>query len=67
LRPVGNALCGVPRGSAVRRNGTEAVPYSDSRASEFPDTLKYLETGVPPEGAELSDWQSKLHYTSSLM
>jgi transposase len=28
---------------------------------------KYLETGVPPEGAELSDWQSKLHYTPSLM
>ena len=27
---------------------------------------KYLETGVPPAGAELSDWQSKLHYTPSL-
>jgi transposase len=27
---------------------------------------KYLETGVPPEGAELSDWQSKLHYTLAL-
>jgi transposase len=27
---------------------------------------KYLETGVPPEGAELSDWQSKLHYTPGL-
>lgn len=24
---------------------------------------KYLETGTPPEGAELSDWKSKLHYT----
>ena len=28
---------------------------------------RYLETGVPPEGAELSDWQSKLHYTPSLL
>ena len=28
---------------------------------------KYLETGIPPEGAELSDWQSKLHYTPSLL
>ena len=28
---------------------------------------KYLETGVPPEGAELSEWQSKLHYTPSLL
>jgi transposase len=28
---------------------------------------KYLETGVPPEGAELSQWQSKLHYTPSLV
>ena len=28
---------------------------------------KYLETGVPPEGAELSEWQSKLHYTPSLV
>jgi transposase len=28
---------------------------------------KYLETGVPPEGAELGDWQSKLHYTPSLL
>ncbi len=27
---------------------------------------KYLETGVPPEGAELSDWQSKIRYTSAL-
>jgi transposase len=27
---------------------------------------KYLETGVPPAGAELSDWQSKLPYTPSL-
>jgi transposase len=27
---------------------------------------KYLESGVPPEGAELSDWQSKLHYTPRL-
>jgi transposase len=28
---------------------------------------KYLETGVPPEGAELTDdWQSKMHYTPSL-
>jgi transposase len=27
---------------------------------------KYLETGVPPEGAELSDWQSKLRYTLTL-
>ena len=28
---------------------------------------KYLETGVPPADAELSDWQSKLHYTPSLL
>jgi transposase len=28
---------------------------------------KYLETGVPPEGAELSDWRDKLHYTPSLL
>jgi transposase len=28
---------------------------------------KYLETGVPPEGAEPSDWQSKCHYTPSLL
>jgi transposase len=27
---------------------------------------KYLETGVPPEGAEPSEWQSKLGYTPSL-
>lgn len=27
---------------------------------------KYLETGIPPERAELDDWQSKLHYTPSL-
>jgi transposase len=27
---------------------------------------KYLETGVPPGNAELSDWKSKLHYTPSL-
>jgi len=27
---------------------------------------QYLETGVPPEGAELSNWQSKLHYTPAL-
>ena len=27
---------------------------------------RYLESGVPPEGAELSDWQSKLHYTPGL-
>ncbi len=28
---------------------------------------KYLETGVPPADAEVSDWQSKLHYTPSLL
>ena len=28
---------------------------------------KYLETGVPPADAELSDWQSKMHYTPSLV
>jgi transposase len=28
---------------------------------------KYLETGVPPEGAELSDWQSKVHYSPGLL
>jgi transposase len=27
---------------------------------------KYLETGVPPEGAELSDWRSKVHYRPDL-
>ncbi len=27
---------------------------------------KYLETGVPPEGAELTDWESKVHYTPAL-
>jgi transposase len=27
---------------------------------------KYLETGVPPEDAQLTDWQSKLRYTRSL-
>jgi transposase len=27
---------------------------------------KYLQTGVPPEGAELSDWQGKIHYTPAL-
>jgi transposase len=27
---------------------------------------KYLESGVPPEGAELSDWKSKLHYTLAM-
>jgi transposase len=27
---------------------------------------KFLESGVPPDGAELSDWRSKLHYTPSL-
>jgi transposase len=27
---------------------------------------KYLETGVPPEGAELSDWRSKVHYSRGL-
>jgi len=27
---------------------------------------KYLETGVPPEGAELTDWRGKIHYTSRL-
>ena len=39
---VGNALCGVPRRSAVERNGTEAVPYSDSPGLEFPDVLDQL-------------------------
>jgi transposase len=28
---------------------------------------KYLETGVPPAEAQLSDWKSKMHYTPSLM
>jgi transposase len=27
---------------------------------------KYLETGVPPEGAELTDWRTKIHYTPAL-
>jgi transposase len=27
---------------------------------------KYLETGVPPEGAELGDWKSKIRYTVAL-
>lgn len=27
---------------------------------------RYLETGVPPAGAELRDWRTKFHYTSSL-
>jgi transposase len=27
---------------------------------------KYLETGVPPEGAVLGDWRSKLRYTLTL-
>jgi transposase len=27
---------------------------------------RYLETGVPPEGAELTDWQRKIHYTLRL-
>jgi transposase len=28
--------------------------------------LKYLTTGVPPEGAELADWREKFHYTAKL-
>jgi transposase len=27
---------------------------------------KFLESGVPPDGVELTDWRSKLHYTPSL-
>ncbi len=27
---------------------------------------KYLETGVPPTGAELGDWRTKIHYTPEL-
>ena len=27
---------------------------------------KYLQTGQPPERADLSDWRSKLHYTPSM-
>jgi transposase len=27
---------------------------------------RYLENGIPPDGAELVDWRSKLHYTVSL-
>lgn len=27
---------------------------------------RYLETGVPPQDAELTDWQSKLYYTRAL-
>ena len=27
---------------------------------------KYLQSGVPPEGAELTKWQSKIHYTVRL-
>jgi transposase len=27
---------------------------------------RYLETGVPPEGAELTDWQGKIHHTMNL-
>ncbi len=40
LDSVGNALCGVPMGLAVKRNGTEAAGYSDSPCFEFPDTLR---------------------------
>jgi hypothetical protein len=50
LDSVGNALCGVPTGSAVKRNGTEAVPYSDSPCVEFPHTLKYII--LPPNSAK---------------
>jgi hypothetical protein len=39
LGPVGNGLRAVPARSVVPRNGTEAVPYRDSRRVEFPDTL----------------------------
>lgn len=27
---------------------------------------KFLESGVPPDGAELTEWRNKLHYTPSL-
>jgi transposase len=27
---------------------------------------RYLETGVPPEGAELADWRRKISYTQVL-
>jgi transposase len=27
---------------------------------------RYLQSGVPPEGAELTDWKSKIHYTVRL-
>jgi transposase len=27
---------------------------------------RYLESGIPPDGAELADWRSKLHYTADL-
>ena len=27
---------------------------------------RYLENGIPPDGAELTDWRSKLHYTADL-
>ncbi len=44
LDSVGNALCDVPRGSAIKRNGTEVAGYSDSPCFEFPDTPSYLFT-----------------------
>jgi transposase len=28
---------------------------------------RFLESGIPPSGAELADWRSKLHYTPSLL
>jgi len=27
---------------------------------------RYLQSGVPPEGTELTKWQSKIHYTVRL-
>jgi hypothetical protein len=39
---VGDAVGGVPKGSAVKRNGTEAVPYNGSPCFEFPGKTEKL-------------------------
>ncbi|MHB1038644.1 MAG: IS110 family RNA-guided transposase [Pirellulales bacterium] len=49
------------QGKRMRRIGIVAVARKLLVA-----LWKYLETGEPPAGAELTDWQSKIHYTLAL-
>jgi transposase len=49
------------QGKRMRRIGIVAVARKLLVA-----LWKYLETGVPPAGATLTDWRSKIHYTLAL-